>query len=384
MSIFDYAGREFLRFGIRNRLPLFDRSRRRFAAARDDESALEERAIPSSRTNTAMRTYFDAREGGDTASAWDAVRDAAMSWRADNNAGGLPVYGHLPLPRPFAAEVARDVNNVEEDRETALNDLLSRFDPGLAAHVKSQLDKSAPVDRPSGLGNGGAHALLATQKPGPIQQGKPPGWPPEPREKPPVSKAKEDARRALCEQIKHDYVQQQRAVNEADRKKQAAGRRVQELQTVRPRWLNEVADIEANLRAARSRSTEPGGQDIWVCPIDNDRERLPARERLREKEKQIQQGVCFLVDPIERWQNRDTHRRRLEREKAQDIRDLEAELKAAKQKLYDIDAQTAQAQQDLKEAKYDHDLVQRGLGPIFQRYEASCGDRSELLSIAPY
>jgi hypothetical protein len=111
MSTFDYAGSEFGRLRVRNRLPLFDRSRRRFAEAPDDESALDERAIPSSRTNTAMRAYFDAREGGDIASAWDAVKDAALSWRADNNAGGLPVYGHLPLPRTFAAEVVRDVNN---------------------------------------------------------------------------------------------------------------------------------------------------------------------------------------------------------------------------------------------------------------------------------
>jgi hypothetical protein len=250
--------------------------------------------------------------------------------------------------------------------------------------VKSQLDQSAPVDRPSGLGNGGA-ALLATQKPGPTQPGKPPGRPPEPREKPPVSKADEDARRALCEQIKREYVQQQRAVNEADREKLRAGRRVQELKRVRQRWLNEVADIEGDLRATRARSTDPSGQDIVECPSDLDPRKPPRgrREKRAEQEKMIQEGLCTTVSRIDVELAKERWRQRLERAKAQDIRDLEAEWRSAKQKIQSIDAQIVQAQQDQEKAEADHDLIQRGLGWVFQRYEASCGDRRELFSIAP-
>ena len=378
MSIFDYTAANF----VRNRLPQFDRSRRRVAEALDEESALDERATPSSRTNMAIRAYYDARESGDFASAWDAVRDAAMSWRADNNAGGLPVYGHLPLPGPFAAEVARDVNNGEEDRETALNDLLTRFDPGLATHVKSQLDQSARADPPSGLGNGGAFALLAATKPNPPQQGKPPGWPPMPREKP-ADKAREDAHRATCDQRKSAFVLQRRAIDDAERRRDNADSRIPGLKSQRQYWLNEIGNIEASLRAARSRSTEPDGQDIWVCPIDRDRQRLPPRERQREQKKQIQQGVCVLIDPIERGLTKDKWRRRLEQEKAQDIRDLEAEWRSAKQKIQDIDAQIAQAQRDADQARAEVRDLQAGLGGIVRDYEASCGDKTELYSAGP-
>jgi hypothetical protein len=93
MSVYYKTLSEFHRLGAHLAPP--DRSRRRFLDVADDNAARNEQAVPSPRTNAAMRAYFDAREAGDAQSALDAVKDAALSWRADNSAGGVPVFGHL-------------------------------------------------------------------------------------------------------------------------------------------------------------------------------------------------------------------------------------------------------------------------------------------------
>lgn len=390
MSIFDYAGREFLRFGIRNRLPLFDRSRRRFAAARGDESALEERAIPSSRTKMAIRAYFDARQGGDRQSAWDAIKEAALSWRADNNAGGVPVFDHLPLPQAFAADIAREFGENDAGRGPALRELLVQLDPGLAKQVRSQLEDALTLDRRQVSEGNGAFRLLGGNEDdegGPLQsrQGPPQKSPPLPRHKP-VDAAEEAARRAKCEQYRRDYAQQRRAIDDADREVQNGERRIQGLRKQRQNWLNEIAAIEEDLRRARSRSTDPMVTPILECREDHDPRRPPPRgrrERRQELERKIQAGLCTTLSHVDIELGKERYRERLEEAKAQEIHDLEIELQAAKQKLQEIDAQIAQAQRDLEKAKSEFSNYQRGLTWIFEQYEASCGDHRELYSKAP-
>lgn len=382
MPIFDYAAANF----VRNRLPQFDRLRRRFAEAPDDESALDERAIPSSRTNTAIRAYFDARESGDTASAWDAVRDAAMNWRADNNAGGLPVYGHLPLPKAFAADIARELEKNDAGRSPPLRELLVQLDPGLAKQVRSQLEDALAFERQQAPEGDGAFRLLGGddgEAPQP-RQAPPTNSPPMPRQKP-VNQAEEDARKADCERYKNHYVLQRRAINEAEGRRARAERRVQELKGKRQYWLGEIAEIEADLRTTRSRSTDPGDHDIVECPSDHDPRKPPRgrRERRAEREKMIQEGLCTTISRIDVELAKDRWRERLERQKAQDILALEAEWRSVKQTIQDIDAQIAQAQGEAERAAADVRFYQGGLATIFQDYEASCGDHRELFSIVP-
>lgn len=91
MSVYYNTRSEFHRLGARLAPP--DRSRRRFLEVAEG-TAPNEQAVPSSRTSAAMQAYFDAREAGDAQSALGAVNDAVLSWRADNSAGGVPVFGH--------------------------------------------------------------------------------------------------------------------------------------------------------------------------------------------------------------------------------------------------------------------------------------------------
>jgi chromosome segregation ATPase len=216
------------------------------------------------------------------------------------------------------------------------------------------------------------------------RQGALPSSPPMPRQKP-VNKAEEDARRADCERYKHHYVLQRRAINEAEGRKAKAERRVQELRRQRQYWLNEIAEIETDLRSARSRSTDPSVQDIVECPSDRDPRKPPRgrRERRAEQEKMIQEGLCTTVSRIDVELAKDRWRERLERAKAQDISELEAEGRSAKRKIQDIDAQITQAQGEVERAAADVRFYQGGLASIFRDYEASCGDHRELFSIVP-
>lgn len=382
MSIFDYAGSKTGRGGVR----VFDRSRRRFAEAPNDESALEERAVPSPRTNTAIRAYFDSRMGGDTQGAWNAVRDTALSWRADNNAGGVPVFGHLPLPKAFAADIARELGENDVGSGSVLRELLVQLDPGLAKQVRSQLEGALAFNpQQASEGEGRLRLLGGDDGDGPQpRQGPSPNSPPMPRQKPEMP-PEEQARRANCERFKQHYVLQRRAINEAEGRKATAERRVWELKRQRQYWLNEVVEIEADLRSAQSRSTDPDEQDIVECPSDKDPRKAPRgrRERRAEQQRMIQEGLCTTVSRIDVELAKDRWRERLEHAKAKDISDLQAEWRSAKQKIQEIDQQIAQAQQDAEKAAADVRFYQGGLRGIFEDYEASCGDRRELYPIVP-
>jgi hypothetical protein len=356
-----------------------------------DQFAPDEQALPSSRTNGAIRAYFDAREAGDADSAWGAVKDAALSWRADNTAGGVPVFGHLPLPKAFAADLARDFGQQESDAGPKLRELLVQLEPGLANQVKMQLESAKTFGRQARLESDGAFHLLGGDDgdrggaplPSPRQRPRQsPSPSPSPRPKP-VDPAEEEARKAKCAQLRHHYVLQRRAINEADAVKTRAERRVWSLRKQRDVWLNEIKEIEAELSDVHARSTDPRAQIILECPAGHGPKKPPRgrRERRAERQRMIQEGLCNQVGAIDSELAEDRWRERLELEKKREIRELEAELRVAKQKLQEIDPQIEQAQNEATKADADVRFYQGGLGGIFREYEASCGDPRELFPI---
>ena len=71
--------------------------RRKFLQTRLNDFALEDEVPPSTQTKAAVERYFTARSAEEPSDAWDAVQHVVHSWRADNNAGGVPVYTHATL-----------------------------------------------------------------------------------------------------------------------------------------------------------------------------------------------------------------------------------------------------------------------------------------------
>lgn len=122
-----------------------------------------------------------------------------------------------------------------------------------------------------------------------------------------------------------------------------------------------------------------------MCPSERGPTRPPRgpRERRAEREKMAQEGLCETIGAIVDEKAADRWRERLERDKAQEISELDAELRSAKQKLQEIEPQIAQAQNDVTNAEADVRFYQGAQGSVVADFEPSCGTRRDLFQIIP-
>lgn len=113
---------------------------RRFADDEDSDGG----APRSMRTNIKIGEYFDAVANEDVAAQATALSDVARSWRADNAAGGLPVYAHPPLPTSFASTLSQIVAASSDNKpKAALAEAFSTSDAGLSDLIARQLKSQA-------------------------------------------------------------------------------------------------------------------------------------------------------------------------------------------------------------------------------------------------
>jgi hypothetical protein len=94
---------------------------------RDDDDDAQR----SPATDGEIHAFFDAFHLGDGAGQQEALNKIVRTWRADNAAGGVPVHAHLPLPKAFAADLARLLQQSGADDE-----------PDTTAHAVANLDMS--------------------------------------------------------------------------------------------------------------------------------------------------------------------------------------------------------------------------------------------------
>ena len=104
--------------------------------------------VASEPTIPGMRSYLSFNEDDDQDEAVSALSRVAESWRADNNASGLPVHSHLPLPTPFVSELVRRLG--DEGSPNALDSIVAQRAPGVREAVEQQLKKASATVRSPG------------------------------------------------------------------------------------------------------------------------------------------------------------------------------------------------------------------------------------------
>jgi protein required for attachment to host cells len=112
---------------------------------RNADEDVGDEASPSNATAEHIRTYLDAWPGTSDAPRKDGLNDIVRTWRADNAAGGVPVYAHLPLPATFATTLARLVDETGgTEKQHLLDNVAAELDPSVRTLVKGQL--AAAID----------------------------------------------------------------------------------------------------------------------------------------------------------------------------------------------------------------------------------------------
>lgn len=125
--------------GAHARQSILGRPRRK-DEGREPDGEDEDDVKRSPATEHHIQTFFDALQAGDTAEQSHALAKIVDTWRADNNAGGLPVYAHQPLPNAFAkslGEVMRSAPNPEG--KSMMASLATKLEPGARLSVSQQL-----------------------------------------------------------------------------------------------------------------------------------------------------------------------------------------------------------------------------------------------------
>jgi murein DD-endopeptidase MepM/ murein hydrolase activator NlpD len=117
---------------------------------REDEDEVQR----SPATEHHIQSFFDALQAGDMSEQSHALAKIVDAWRADNNAGGLPVYAHLPLPSAFANELAK-VAQSGPDGKSAAQGITAKLEPGARLSVLQQLSvpRQIPPQIPSQIPN---------------------------------------------------------------------------------------------------------------------------------------------------------------------------------------------------------------------------------------
>lgn len=108
----------------------------------------DDEAPRSPATDAHMRAFFDAWSEGDEEGQKSALGNVVESWRADNAAGGVPVYGHLTLPRDFADQLKRLASD-SSDKEARWSPatILHGLSEGVQTAVARQLAVGQPTSR---------------------------------------------------------------------------------------------------------------------------------------------------------------------------------------------------------------------------------------------
>ncbi|MFM9863669.1 MAG: hypothetical protein ACKVRO_08680 [Micropepsaceae bacterium] len=126
--------------GSPSRQSILGRPRRK--DGREYPEANEDEVLRSRTTDHHIQTFFDALEAGDESEQSHALAKIVQSWRADNNAGGLPVYAHLPLPSAFANGLA-NLTRSGQNGKPATEGVTARLEAGARVSVLQQLREAA-------------------------------------------------------------------------------------------------------------------------------------------------------------------------------------------------------------------------------------------------
>ena len=107
-------------------------------AADDDQFDSDDGAVRSDRTNREIEAFLDAHANSDVPDQARTLDGVIRSRRADNAAGGQPVYGHAPFPDSFGFVLAHLFTRTPlAQREAA--DVIARLEPGVRMSVAAQL-----------------------------------------------------------------------------------------------------------------------------------------------------------------------------------------------------------------------------------------------------
>jgi hypothetical protein len=351
-----------------------------------EDQLLNDDDISNVRRSPAVSDWIDAYHSADQEDDGQGRVEALMKVidanRADMAASGVPVFAHSPLPDDFAAELARDQSR------SGFTDLLTKIDPSVRRLVAHQL-----VQGPAG---GGRYVLLGGDDGDSgggrgssprDSRGQSPGAQPTPREKPPVpgpvmprphpdSEQREQERKQKCQSLRQEHADLRRTIKDYEGLKTTAEFRQNVHRQNRANLLRLLADVEARLNEARSRSTDPGDY-YFVCPGDKgSRKGLPRGKGRRGD--WIRDGLCEVLGPIVGEQAKERERRRLEDEKARDIRTLQAEHSQLKQKVAATEQGMKDEQREIDDAKDALHWHYLKLSEISDNYKTNCGNPREL------
>ncbi len=123
--------------GVHARQSILGRPRPK-EAGRELDGEDEDEVQRSPATEHHIRSFFDALQAGNTSEQSHALAKIVDTWRADNNAGGLPVYAHQPLPSGFANELAKVVQS-GPDGKPAAEGITAKLEPGARLSVFQQV-----------------------------------------------------------------------------------------------------------------------------------------------------------------------------------------------------------------------------------------------------
>ena len=97
---------------------------------------------PESRRQAAR--YFEAARAGDEWGTEDALNKVVEINRGVHNASGVEAWAHLPLPSTFASELVQHLDALpSEERQPALDALLTKFEPSVRTLARQQLSQVA-------------------------------------------------------------------------------------------------------------------------------------------------------------------------------------------------------------------------------------------------
>lgn len=99
----------------------------------------DDEALRSAETRHRIQSFYDVLQGGDEAEQARVLGKIIESWRADNAAGGLPVYAHRPLPQDFARDLAGIFKTPGAEGKATADAIAVRLEPGTSAALMQQI-----------------------------------------------------------------------------------------------------------------------------------------------------------------------------------------------------------------------------------------------------
>ena len=100
----------------------------------------DDEAIPSRETIGSARAAVDALLGDDESEHAHVLSAVVRDWAADNAAGGIGAFAHLPLPKDFAKTLAQYVGDSgNAERDVMFDHVIGKFDPSVRSLVARQI-----------------------------------------------------------------------------------------------------------------------------------------------------------------------------------------------------------------------------------------------------